>query len=665
MATDSDIKKDFEECYNGAQSHWSSYWDEAKTDLKFREGDQYKAKDKTYLLRQDREALVFNKCLRITNTICGYEQKNLLSIKIDPMESADEKTASQLSALILNAMWHGGGYMAMSGAFEFGTVTCGMNLVEPWVDRGDDLLNGDIRFRRLPYNRYVLDPTFTDRDLDRDCGFVITRDFFNRGQAASLLPDRAAEISRLRGGFSDSKFSAYYPLKGKGNEYNLKYDRFYVATHRPYRILADVQSGRIIPVPAEKADGDPRTEELIKLFIQRFPQIKVLKGAKKGVDLHIFVEGNLMYSGQDSTGLDEYPFVLEAGYFTPEDDDPKYRMQGVVRAMRDPGTEANRRRSMIIDMLDGVIRSGWKVKEGSVVNEDELYNAGFSVIWMKKGEEMANAERLSPPNIPEGLFRASEMFDKDHDSVAGVNQEMLGDPINENIEVAATLAKLRSSNGLVSLQGLFNNHRFAKVLMGRKLIRVIQQNYTAAKVQRILGEAPTKEFYTRDFGKYDAVPCEGVLTDSQRQMYYAQLAAWKKAGAPIPWASLVEYAPIEKKDDLKKAMAAAEQAQSKALAEDTAIKAATAQLLNAQRFQSIAQGKQKLAQVQSELAGAGLDRAKSAKEIQGLDYDNFMKVLNMMQVMAQFLAGPQDQGEMGQQAGALPNLESMTAVGRA
>lgn len=654
MSTDSDIKKDANEAYNAGQAHWGSYWEEAKTDMKFREGDQWKAKDKLYLNSQDREALVFRKVHRVVNVITGYEQKNLLALKIDPFEGADEKTASQMSALVMNCMVNGGGYMAMSGAFEFGPVVTGMNLVEPWVDHSDDLLSGDIRFRRLPYNRYVLDPIFQDRDLDRDCGYIYTRDYFSKDQAAALLPERYKDIIGLKGGFSDSKFGYFYPLRGKNNEYNLKYDRFYVRTFRPYTILADMQTGRVVPMPS----GDQKADELIKLFAGRFPQLKVIKGARKGIDLHIFVEGNLMYSGPDPSGLDEYPFVLEAGYWTPEDDDSKYRMQGVVRCMRDPGTEINRRRSMVLDMLDGVIGQGWKAKSGKVVNPDELYNSGHAVVWMKEDAEMTDAERLQAPEIPQGLFKAMEVLDRDHDDMAGVNAEMLGSPENDDIKVAAVLAKLRSANGLTTLQGLFNGHRFAKALVGRKLIKLVQKNYRPQKVQRILGEQPTQEFYSGDFGKYDAVPCEGVLTDTQRQMYFTQLTGWKEAGAPIPWSELVEYAPMEKKDSLKKALMAAEQGQQKQAQADLQLQQLTAALLNAQKFQMIAKGQQQLAQIPGEKAQANLDQAKALKEIQGIDIENFAQTLRLLQAMAQMLSG-QGQGEQ------LPKLEQMNPVGRA
>ena len=71
---------------------------------------------------------------------------------------------------------------------------------------------------------------------------------------------------------------------------------------------------------------------------------------------------------------------------------------------------------MIIDMLDGVIRSGWKFKEGSVINEDALYASGFENIVINKDFNLTDVERHQQITIPQGLFQASDMMDRDHDS---------------------------------------------------------------------------------------------------------------------------------------------------------------------------------------------------------------------------------------------------------
>jgi hypothetical protein len=336
MATDNDIKKDMEEAYGAGERHWSPYWIEARRDVKFKAGDQYSNRDKLYLKRMDREALVWNRTHRVVNLVAGYEQKNLLSLKIEPFEGADEQTASQFSGLVMNNMLYGGGYAAFSNAFEMGPVISGMNLVEHWIDRSDDLLNGDVRFRRIPYNRFILDPTFQDKDLDRDCTYALTRDYFSARACTSLLPEREKDIRMLkpRRYSGDNKFGQFYPLQSLGGETHLKYDRFYVEAQRPVELLVDVKTGTSMRIP-EKADR--RVRDLIRILLNRKPNLKKLKRYKKGVDLHIFVEGELMYSGLDPSGLDEYPFTLEAGVLDPGGRRSPLSHPGVGSVLPGPG----------------------------------------------------------------------------------------------------------------------------------------------------------------------------------------------------------------------------------------------------------------------------------------------------------------------------------------
>jgi hypothetical protein len=654
MATDNDKKKDYEQSYNAGQAHWAGYWDEARKDIKHRDNDQYSEADKRYLKSQDREALVFNKAHRIVNLISGYEQKNLMALKIDPFEGADDKTASQFSGLVMHNMMYGGGYPAASGAFEFGAVIAGMNLIEPWVDRSDDLLNGDIRFRRLPYNRYVLDPNFTDKNLDIDCSFICTRDYFTKDQIIGLLPEREKDINSLKGTGGDSKYQMFYPLKGKNNEYNLKYDRFYQQVWRPYRIIADMTTGKMWPMPNK---ADKKIEEIIRLFMSRYDSLKIIKGVRKGVDLNIFVEGELMYSGLDPSRLDEYPFVLSAGYYTPEDDDPKYRLQGVVRCLRDPGVEVNRRRSMILDMLDGVIRQGWKAKEGKVKNEEELYSSGFRVLWMAENADMSDAEQLVSPPIPQGLFQATELFDKDHDEISGANSEMLGSPNNDDIEVAAVLSRMRAANGLTTLQGLFTGRKQTLTLLGRKQIKIIQKNFTPDKVGRILGEPPAQEFYTKDFAKYDCVPTESIITDSQRQLYYTQLIGYKKMGMPLPWSEIIDYGPLEYKDKLKETLQKAEKSQAMEAQQQQQMDMIAKALLNADRQYKIAGAAERISQAQENRSVSELDRAKTIKELHSIDLESFGKTLGLLQQMLAMMQSEQRPQQ------AQPQLENMPPMG--
>ena len=99
MATDNDTKKDFNEAYGQAIAGWGDFLKEAKTDFEFMTGDQWNSLEKQYLAAQRRNALVFNRIRRVIKIITGYQRKNRLAFKIDPVGMEDDRRPVSLPAL--------------------------------------------------------------------------------------------------------------------------------------------------------------------------------------------------------------------------------------------------------------------------------------------------------------------------------------------------------------------------------------------------------------------------------------------------------------------------------------------------------------------------------------------------------------------------------------
>ena len=340
------------------------------------------------------------------------------------------------------------------------------------------------------------------------------------------------------------------------------------------------------------------------------------------------VEERTFYDGPDLLGIDDYPMVLLMGYWVPEYRDLKDKLQGVVRCMRDPQKEVNRRRLKVLDIIDSVISSGFQAEEDAVVSRASLYQAGQArVIWAKKGM-MDKIKQLEGAEVPQGLFRILETMDKDVMDLAGV-EGLLQAPEMQSQQIAQGLAKLREAQGLTVLQDLFDNLRLAKRLLGNKLIAAIQANYTPAKVKRILNQQPTPEFYNRTFGKYDCAPCEGVLTDTQRQMYFAQLLMLKEMGAPVSWTTLIKASPLEMKDELLAEIQKQEQSQGAMAQTQIMSQQITDKLLQAEAAGRLAGAQEKHAKIQADRARAGLDVAKTMAEIQKMDAERLMSLLGL------------------------------------
>jgi hypothetical protein len=253
------------------------------------------------------------------------------------------------------------------------------------------------------------------------------------------------------------------------------------------------------------------------------------------VDLGVIVEGKLLYYGTDPYGLYDYPFGPFTCIFEPSYDLYNWKIQSLVRLVRDPQTELNKRRSKMVDIIDAQLNSGWIAKTGAVTNNASLFKSGNGqVIFLRPEAQMTDIQRIQAPEIPQSMFQLEQEFEKDIMEIAGVNSELFGMADNDKVETAGILSKMRQSAGLVNLQDLFDNLRESQKLLGRKTLKLIQKNYTPEKIRMITKKEPTPEFYSGSFAKYDVVVEEGVLTDTQKQAQFVQLAALKGMGVLPP-----------------------------------------------------------------------------------------------------------------------------------
>jgi len=615
--SDRDTLTDFEDAYSHADSVWSPWTTEVLDDFRKYLGDQTSWQEKAYLNEQRRNILHFNKIRRVIQLVTGYERKHRLSLKIDPVEGGDPYTAEQMSAIVMHLMTFNKGYNVCSECFEQGPLKSGLTLLNLYNDYSEDPISGDIKFKRVPFTKFKLDPNFSEQDLS-DCGYILRREWPTVKGAQMLLPSHAKEIGRIAPSGRDGKFNDAWPAQDTLMKNRLRYDEFWRPDTEQITAIMDTKTEQWRPWNGDK--------ERLRLLMQMNPQLREFKTTKKIMKLSIMVEGQLFYSDKDPLGIDEYPFIAYLGFFDPEFTDLKQKLQGLVRCMKDPQTEYNRRVSKMLDILDSQISSGHFAEEDTVVNPADLYQTGQGkTIWLKKGviAEGRQPKEKRAPDVPQGIFQMSQLMDKEILEIPGANFDMMGMAGPGEERVAASLSHLRSAQGLTVLQKLFDNQRLSKSLLGNKLVKIVQKNYKPSKVARIVGQQPTKQFYEPGLAKYDCVPAEGLLTDTQRQLYYQQLLELKKLGAPIPWAAVLEVAPVEQASKLRDALKNAEQGQQKAQQIEAEDRHLLNQLLAAKSAEDISDA-------QANKAKATLDMAKTMSEISAIPQDQLMESLKLL-----------------------------------
>lgn len=639
-----DIVKDFGESYERAYQLWNTYYAEAYKDLSYYLGNQWSLEELSYLNNQRRSSFTYNKIRRIINLIQGYQRKNRLATIISPVEDAAQDTASIFTDVMQHIMDSSDGYSFISDAFK-GALTTGLSFVSPYVDYRSDPVSGDIKFHLDEWNAVILDPFFTKKDFS-DCTFLARRKFLSRTDVISLLPEKEDVINSLPWGSRDDKFTYMPYARQWGMQKLLNYTEYWRARWETKDVLVDMETGE-----TKEWNGDKKR---LRMYRETFPQIEVVRKPVRSVELGIIVEGELLYYGKDPYGLDDYPFVPFMCTFEPSYDLYTWKIQSLVRLIRDPQTELNKRRSKMVDIIDAQLNSGWIAKTGAVTNNASLFKSGNGqVIFLKPEAQMTDIQRIDSPGIHPSLFQLEAEFDRDMIENVGISPENLGMSENEKIETAGVLAKMRQAAGLVNLQDIFDGLRDSQKLLGRKVLKLIQNNYTPEKIRLITKKEITPEFYSQTFSKYDVVVEEGILTDTQRQSQFVQLAALKQMGVLPPEgdALLIKNSNLHDKKELqdvmeKKAQAEAQaqqqvqqlQMQEMAIRNQVAESRAEAdRSLAAERMNKIqldaALSAERISRAEEDRTSGVLNLIKAVKELESVDLDQLMKKIDILKAI--------------------------------
>ena len=103
---------------------------------------------------------------------------------------------------------------------------------------------------------------------------------------------------------------------------------------------------------------------------------------------------------------------------------------------------------------------------------------------------------------------------------------------------------LRQRQGLIIIQEIFDNLRFAKKMLGKRYAKTVQSNYSPQKVARILNQQPAPAFYTKDFQKYDCVIDDAINSPTQREYNFHKLMWFHQNVSPVHPLILLELADI-------------------------------------------------------------------------------------------------------------------------
>lgn len=556
---DREVAMRFEAFYNDAFTIGASYWSEGELDTRFWAGDQNLWNDYYggNLPAGRRRGFYFNHIKPQINVVTGFQRRNRKSTIAVPIENGDQVTADQYTKLLMFNDKEDNTLETISEAFLQGTCITGMSMLMCYLDYRKDPVSGDLKTAHYAYNSFLMDPYCRKWSDLSDCSGIAFRNYLTKREVINLMPEYTDDILAMIDQHSthDGKFINMPENYNYAMRNLMTYDQYFYRDYRKQKLLLDKNTG-------ETAEWRGKDETDLREYLQRFPEITLIETEVPTVRCAILVQNKIMFDGPNPLGIDSYPCVPVIGYYDPQLPYYPWRVQGIVRGLRDAQYLFNRQKIIQLDILESQINSGWVYKPGSLVNPLDVFTlAGQGKgLALKNEANMTDVQRIEPPAIPPTTIQITESLGQEIMKASGINEELMGSAVDEK---AGVLAMLRQGAGLTGLQILFDQLDTSQKQLGKIRLDIMQANYVPAKIKKILeGEEPSPQFYSKAFGKYHCVITEGLNTDTQRQMQFAQMLQLREYGVPITDQDLLEAATIQNKQKIiDNAMRNSQQAQ--------------------------------------------------------------------------------------------------------
>lgn len=592
-------------------------WQQGAIDKRFKVGDQTLWSmiygDNNYA---GARRFFFNLVRRHINMVCGYQRKNRKSTITMPI-FRDDDLADEYNQALKWSEERDGFQEYLSQGFE-GAADTGISLLHLYPDYTLDPISGDLFTDCVSYNNFLIDSLFRKQDLS-DCNGIWRRRWVTKPVAKALLPQREKEIDKMiPAGVKDGRFPLQVELLNLTAQNLFAYDEFHYRSTREATIVLDPNSGESALWEDNDEEDGP---DMLKRVMQEQPWLKVKKTQVPTVRLTICLNGNPVYDGPNLLEIDSYPFVPILFYHEPDVQSYSWRIQGMVRNLRDAQYLYNMRKVIEMDLLQSQVQNAWIYPVDVVVDPKAFrQTSNGCVIPLKAGHLPNEIQRLDPQSIPQSVMELSRSLAEDITKISGVNEELLGAATDDK---SGILSMLRQGAGLTTLQTVFDKLDYSQRLYGKIRLQAIRKKFSKGKIASILGHEADPRFWSSHSLKYSVAVEEGNYSTTQRQMELQQLLHFKELGMPIANKSILNAAFITNKKEVIQDMQEQEQAQQQAqqaeAQKQSEVDNAKIMTSYAKAKSDLAKEKELMASAQEKIAKIGTEQASAQHKLAEAD----------------------------------------------
>lgn len=498
----------------------------------------------------------FNLIQQPVNMVSGYQRQHRKSINYTPVEGSDQQDADDLTNLMTYANNYRNILEKMSRAYELSAIS-GLVMIQPYLDFTDDPLNGTLDLKIWAYNEFMSDPYWREPDMS-DSNFVWCQSYVSKREALKYFPSQAQKIHNMSG-YANREGKFYFLPEN----YNLARNDLLVLSNiwyqstRKKKVLYERKTGLMY-------DYMDKSQEMLKMMeVDTDKMFDIIEIEVPTWKLAVVLNDQVMFIGNNPLGFDECPLIPVFWNYDANIAQYDLRVRSLVRTMRDTQFLMNRRIILNHDISESSINTGWKRKENSIVNEEDLrYSGQGRDIVVKDGYEMTDIEKIIPNSVPPSDMELANQLADLIFKVSGVNQELMGMASDAKTGIAEML---RQGAGLVTLQKYFDQWDVAFKLLGNLEQKIIQRNWSTPKITRIIGREPSPAFQLQIFSKFDVLVSEGLNTTIQKQQQFVQMIELNEAlGGIIPPHLILKHATVQGLNEIIEAVEQQQKQQAEA-----------------------------------------------------------------------------------------------------
>jgi hypothetical protein len=453
--------------------------EQALDDLQFLAGEQWPEDVKDARSTAGRPCLTINRLPQFVSQIEGDIRLNRPSIRVRPVEDADDDVADVYEGLIRSIEDHSDATGAYASA-AVSAAQCGLGHFRLKLENAsDETFDIDIRIRRIKNPLSVVWDPASDDPTQEDARYCFVIDKMSRDKFEEKYPDHAV----------DETFSEAF-----GDEHWNYEDSVTIAEYW----TSEIEMRRLVMVPNPMAPDDPSQFQTYEATPEQYAQLEAQNLVvasrmvpRRRVQMYL-TTGKAILSGPHAWPGKRIPIFSVWGREIQVGE--RTMRKGLITDAKDSQRLFNYMRSASAEMLALAPKAPWLVTDKNVEGREdewaEANTANAPYLTVTPDPRMPSLPRReAPPPVQAALLQESALASDDMKSTTGIYDAALGARSNETSGVAIRQRQQESDVGAYVFQ---DNLRRAVRACGGEIVALIPTIYDAPRTIRILGadEAP-------------------------------------------------------------------------------------------------------------------------------------------------------------------------------